>query len=97
MPAGDRAFASSNPALEVEVLYFAALRDLAGVATEQVALPMPPGASVAALLAGLEQRHAGLRGRLQSVRVAVNEEFVEVSTELHGGDVVALIPPVSGG
>jgi molybdopterin converting factor small subunit len=31
------------------------------------------------------------------VRVAVNEEFVETSTRLRGGEVVALIPPVSGG
>jgi molybdopterin converting factor small subunit len=38
-----------------------------------------------------------LRGRLQAVRVAVNEEFVERSCELRSGDVVALIPPVSGG
>ena len=51
----------------------------------------------AALLSELEQRHAALRGRLQAVRVAVNEEFVELSSDLHAGDVVALIPPVSGG
>lgn len=99
MPAGDCAFASPNLALEVEVLYFAALRDLAGVATERVALPATPAGEprVADLLADLEARHAGLRGRLQSVRVAVDEEFVELSTALRGGEVVALIPPVSGG
>jgi molybdopterin converting factor subunit 1 len=99
VPAGDRVSSSPNLALEVEVLYFAALRDLAGVATERVALPATPAATsrVADLLAGLEARHAGLRGRLQSVRVAVNEEFVELSAALRGGEVVALIPPVSGG
>lgn len=53
--------------------------------------------SVASLLGLLEQRHPGLAGRLQSVRVAVNEEFVELGTLLSGGEVVALIPPVSGG
>lgn len=86
MPAGD---------FDVEVLYFAALRDLSGVSGERVSLP---GAlSVEALLSALESRHEGLRGRLQSVRVAVNEEFTERSTQLRGGEVVALIPPVSGG
>jgi molybdopterin converting factor small subunit len=52
---------------------------------------------VSALLQTLQARHAALAGRLESVRVAVNEEFVEASTLLDGGEVVALIPPVSGG
>lgn len=102
MPTGDSAFATTGPtgsSIDVEVLYFAALRDLSGVGTERVGLVLPPsgGARVDGLLAALEARHEGLRGRLQSVRVAVNEEFVDLSTELHGGEVVALIPPVSGG
>lgn len=90
MPPGD---------FDVEVLYFAALRDLSGVSGERVTLETPAeGAlSVAALLSALEARHERLRGRLQAVRVAVNEEFTELSTELRGGEVVALIPPVSGG
>jgi molybdopterin converting factor subunit 1 len=80
----------------VSVLYFAALRDLAGVAEEQVPLDAP-GGDVSALLQALQARHVALAGRLDSVRVAVNEEFVEPSTRLDGGEVVALIPPVSGG
>jgi molybdopterin converting factor subunit 1 len=80
----------------VSVLYFAALRDLSGVAEEQVSLDAP-GGDVSALLLALQTRHAALAGRLASVRVAVNEEFVETSTRLSGGEVVALIPPVSGG
>lgn len=78
------------------MLYFAALRDLAGQSEEQVSLAESPQ-PVAALLDSLEQRHGALRGRLQAVRVAVNEEFVDKSSQLHSGDVVALIPPVSGG
>jgi molybdopterin converting factor subunit 1 len=77
-------------------LYFAALRDLAGTNEERVSLPAAT-ASVATLLGVLEDRHGALRGRLQSVRVAVDEEFTELSRELSGGEVVALIPPVSGG
>ena len=80
----------------VSVLYFAALRDLSGFNQETVSLPTAK-VSVAGLLALLEQRHDALRGRLQSVRVAVDEEFTELSRELSGGEVVALIPPVSGG
>ncbi len=80
----------------VAVLYFAALRDLSGTNEERVSLPAAP-VSVATLLALLQDRHGALRGRLQSVRVAVDEEFAELSRELRGGEVVALIPPVSGG
>lgn len=88
--------ASLPPPPSVSVLYFAALRDLAGTNEERVSLPAAT-ASVAALLGVLEDRHGALRGRLQSVRVAVDEEFTELSRELSGGEVVALIPPVSGG
>jgi molybdopterin converting factor subunit 1 len=85
-----------NPAGAVSVLYFAALRDLTGTGEEQLVLPALP-CQVSALLALLEQRHAGLSGRLGTVRVAVNEEFSELDRSVQGGDVVALIPPVSGG
>lgn len=85
-----------EPASVVCVLYFAALRELAGTGEELVDLTEAP-ASVSALLQALEQRHDALRGRLGAVRVAVNEEFVEATSPLHAGDVVALIPPVSGG
>jgi molybdopterin converting factor subunit 1 len=84
--------ASANP-----VLYFAALRDLAGVAEESIALPSGDLVDVGALLTTLERAHEALRGRLGSVRVAVNEEFAPLTTKLFGGEVVALIPPVSGG
>ena len=80
----------------VSVLYFAALRDLSGTGEEAVNLPSLP-CSVDQLLQALIARHDALAGRLQSVRVAVDEEFAELSRELVGGEVVALIPPVSGG
>lgn len=88
----------SRPSMPVmiSVLYFAALRDLSGVAEERVVIDEPVG-NVEQLLRVLQTRHAALSGRLDSVRVAVNEEFVELSTALSGGEVVALIPPVSGG
>lgn len=92
--ASDAALAPETAA--VSVLYFAALRDLAGTGDERVNLPSVP-CSVEAFLRALEQRHGALGGRLQSVRVAVDEEFAELSRELVGGEVVALIPPVSGG
>ena len=94
--ASDDPGAASPASRVVSVLYFAALRDLAGTGEERVSLLSPP-TSVEALLRVLEGRHVALVGRLASVRVAVDEEFAELSRELRGGEVVALIPPVSGG
>ena len=82
--------------MRVRVLYFAALRELAGRSEESVELGA--GATVEALARGLEQSRPGLRGRLSAiVRFARNEEFVERTAPLSEGDVVALIPPVAGG
>ena len=83
-------------AVEITVLYFAAVRDLAGTAREQLTLP---GAvrSVAELQAHLERVRPELAGRLGQVRFARNEAFADASEALEPGDVVALIPPVAGG
>ncbi len=62
----------------VHVLYFAALRDLAGTSEEHVGMPVP--LSVAALLSQLEDRHGQLRGRLGSVRVSGQRRVHELAT-----------------
>jgi molybdopterin converting factor subunit 1 len=80
----------------VTLLYFAAVRDAAGVGEECVELP-DDVQTVAALAAWLEKRRPAFAGRLGSVRLAVNETFAEPETCLAAGDVIALIPPVSGG
>lgn len=80
----------------VRVLYFAALRDLCGRGEELVELP-EQGRTVADLAAQLEELHPALGGRLSGVRFAVNESFVRDEDIVTDGDVVALIPPVSGG
>jgi molybdopterin converting factor small subunit len=59
-------------------------------------LPQPE-LGVGALLELLERIKPALQGRLSAVRVAVDEEFEDASFVLKGGEVVALIPPVSGG
>jgi MoaE-MoaD fusion protein len=81
--------------VQVDVLFFAVLRERTG--RERESFELPAGATVAALLEQLAVRHpavAGLEGRVQ---VAVNRQMVPRTHPLTAGDEVALIPPVSGG
>jgi len=77
----------------VEVLYFAALRDAAGVAAETVETD---AADLAALYVELQSRHSLSFPRRQ-LRVAVDGAFARWEDDVRDGTTVALIPPVSGG
>jgi molybdopterin synthase sulfur carrier subunit len=81
--------------LTLTILYFAALRELLGVTEERVEVQSLH--SIAELAVELARRHPPLEPHLGSVRFAVNEVFVASSAPLQSGDVVALLPPVSGG
>jgi molybdopterin synthase catalytic subunit len=76
--------------MQVSVRLFAALRERAGA--EVVDLELPEGGRVADVLAQLDTVTAGV-----PVVMAVNQEYAGADTELHPGDELALIPPVSGG
>ncbi len=80
--------------LHVQLLYFAGLRDLAGVSEERVELPDETN-TVARVARFACEKHPALR--LDGVRIAVNEEFADEHASVSDGDVVAFIPPVSGG
>jgi molybdopterin converting factor subunit 1 len=82
--------------VNVEVLYFAVVRELVGKDAEPLDLP-PEVTDVRALRAFLETRHPALAGRMASVRIAKNEEFTTDDAKLAPGDTLALIPPVAGG
>jgi molybdopterin converting factor subunit 1 len=79
----------------VEVLFFASAREAAGDATATV--EVPEGSSVGRVLAHLLERHPALRPARNSLRFAVNEDFVDADHVLRSGDRLALLPPLSGG
>lgn len=81
--------------VRVRLLYFAALKDLAGLAEEW--LELGDVASVADAVTRITELRPAFAGRLDSVRVAVNEAFAAPSEAVRDGDTLALIPPVSGG
>jgi molybdopterin synthase sulfur carrier subunit len=80
----------------IRVLYFAAVRERLGIAGEELELP-PAVSDIRGLSAWLEAERPALRGALKSVRFAVHEAFVDLAHPLASGDVVAVLPPVSGG
>jgi len=82
--------------LKLNVLYFAAVRDLVGKDEEVVDVPAAVS-TVESLGRYLAAIHPELEGRLGYVRFARNEEFAQPTDPVAEGDTIALIPPVAGG
>jgi sulfur-carrier protein len=80
----------------IKLLYFAALKERLGRESDELELPAEV-ARVADLAGFLPTFRPLLAGALGGVRIAVGDEFASPDRELVEGDVVALLPPVSGG
>ena len=76
----------------IKVLLFAHLKDALG---KEEVLINAAGLTIAAVKEKLAADFK-LEG-LDAVMAAVNEEFADEETVVTGGDIVAFIPPVSGG
>jgi molybdopterin synthase sulfur carrier subunit len=84
--------------MNVNVLYFARLREVFGVSTETLVLQ--EDASVDTLLDLLRQRGDVWADNLapqRAFRVAVNQDVAQADTPLNDGAEVAIFPPVTGG
>lgn len=77
---------------KVTVLYFASLRDAAGVASETV----ETGGDLRALYDAQRERH-GFVLPVERLRVAVDGAFARWTDDVRDGSEIAFIPPVSGG
>jgi molybdopterin synthase catalytic subunit len=72
------------------------LKEHANQSSEFVDVP-DSVADVSAVLQQVRNRHPSLTQWLESIAVAVNQEYAAPRTGLKNGDEVALLPPVSGG
>ncbi|MGF6147726.1 Sulfur carrier protein moaD [Kingella potus] len=81
-------------AAEIQILYFAALREAAGKDSETVALDNSDTA--AAVYSRLAAQY-GFTLPQERLRCAVNHQFAAWDTTLEAGDTLAFIPPVAGG
>lgn len=79
--------------MNYRVLYFASLRDRAGIDAEQVESRT---SDARGLYAELRARHGFALGE-DRLRVAINGAFASWEQALRDGDEVVFIPPVSGG
>lgn len=85
--------------MRVKLLYFAWVREKAGLAEETVNLPEGV-ATVAALIAWLRARGPEFEAafeRAEVVRAAVNQRHVKHDASLEGAREIAFFPPVTGG
>jgi MoaE-MoaD fusion protein len=76
--------------VRVRIRLFAGLRERAGAG--ELELDLPDGALVGDALEKVRALTEGV-----PVVMAVNHEYADPAAPLHGGDELALIPPVSGG
>jgi len=81
--------------MQIRVLFFGVLKDLAGKASDSLSLP--ENATLGDVLSHYERIIPRLKETASSLAMSVNQEYAGPSTRLRPGDEVALLPPVSGG
>jgi len=81
--------------VKVRVLYFATLRQHAGLREESISLG--DDASLRDLRELLGNERPAILASLASAVASINREFARPEEMLHDGDEVAFFPPVSGG
>jgi molybdopterin synthase catalytic subunit/molybdopterin converting factor small subunit len=81
--------------MQVRVLFFGILRDLAGRGGE--VLTLPEHATLSDVFMHYEEMNPRLGELAGSIAISVNQEFAGPDSSLKEGDEVAFLPPVSGG
>ena len=81
--------------MQVRVLFFGMLKDLAGRGSDL--LNLPDHATVGEVFSHYEELHPRLGKLAASIAISLNQEFAEPDSRLKEGDEIAFLPPVSGG
>ena len=81
--------------MKLSARFFAALKERFGTSRLEIELPEP--ATVEYLLHALVQECPALNPALETIIVAVNQEFADPGQILTQDDEIVLFPPVSGG
>jgi len=81
--------------MKIRVIYFGMLKDAVGRQIDEVSLPA--GATLGDLVADRIQHTNVIDNFRKVLAFSVNQDYAQLSTVLHDGDEVAMLPPVSGG
>jgi molybdopterin converting factor subunit 1 len=81
--------------MRVTVRLFARLRDLTGAA--EMTREIAPGGTIGAVWRNLAGEFPALADYERSISAALNADYARMDAEVHDGDEVAFLPPVSGG
>jgi len=81
----------------MQVLYFAWLRERIGEPKEEVETKAKTVAELVEELRAREPRYQAAFADMAAVRVAVDQELVEMSASIEGAREVAFFPPMTGG
>ena len=81
--------------LNVTILYFASYKDQTG--TQQEILDVPTGSDLGTIIGIVCENHKNIIACQNNIVAAVNEEYQDHKYKISDGDIIALIPPVSGG
>jgi molybdopterin synthase catalytic subunit len=82
--------------MQITVILFATLKDIAG--TNRIALALPgDAATVADVRRAIVERMPQIAANLEAAISAVNQEYAFPADAVRNGDEVAFFPPVSGG
>ena len=83
--------------MTIDLLYFAWLRERIGLSSERFETDAATVADLVEELKAREERYAFVFGDLSAIRVAVDQELVDLSHSLTGAREVAFFPPMTGG
>jgi molybdopterin converting factor subunit 1 len=81
--------------MQIHVLFFGILKDLAGRSSDSLDLPGQP--TLRDLLNHYQRQIPRLNQIAASLAMSINQEYASPDSQLNSGDEVALLPPVSGG
>jgi molybdopterin synthase sulfur carrier subunit len=81
----------------IDVLYFAWLRERVGTGRDQIETNAETVAELIAELCARDEGYEFAFSDLSAVRVAVDQELVELDAPLAGAREVAFFPPMTGG
>lgn len=79
----------------VKLLFFATLRDRAGVRSTEIELP--PGLTVRGLKDKISTEFPNLKDAMSSVLITINREYAFDDAVIPENAELAMFPPVSGG